>query len=142
MTHWPGVLFKGIGRRTFPTNASINQSRRVEACTRTSMIEKTAKAWLYAGEVPEHGLQTVPEPVEGELPEFVQKYLYREGLQVVMFVNRKHPFCEGLHIVPKSKRTKEGLDLFLVAVGGAAAAEEAACEKWPTGHPGWKLAVI
>ena len=79
-----------------------------------------------ADEVPEHGRQSIPEPVEGELPEFVQKYLDRKGLQVVAFVNREHPFYEGLHTAPTSKRAKAGLALFLIAAGRAAAEEEAA----------------
>src|SRR5436309_9578411 len=71
-----------IGRFGFGLpNASINQTRRVEVYTRTSPTEKIVKAWLAASEIPEHGLQRIPAPEEGDLPEFVKQYLHRNNWQ-------------------------------------------------------------
>lgn len=61
-------------------NASINQTRLVEVYTKVAGAPAITKAWLDARQVKEHGLQEIPEPVEAELPEFVQTYLDKKGL--------------------------------------------------------------
>jgi hypothetical protein len=61
-------------------NASINQTRLVEVYTKVAGAPKITKAWLDAREVKDHGLQEIPEPVEAELPAFVQIYLDKKGL--------------------------------------------------------------
>lgn len=70
-----------IGRFGFGLpNSSINQTLRTEVYTRTEKSEKITKAWLDATDVPEHGLQTIPPPEQGELPQFVRRYLDRNGI--------------------------------------------------------------
>jgi Histidine kinase-, DNA gyrase B-, and HSP90-like ATPase len=54
-------------------NASINQTRRVEVYTKTVDAKKISMAWLDINEVSETGLQTVEEPIEAELPDFVAR---------------------------------------------------------------------
>lgn len=61
-------------------NASINQTRLVEVYTKVTGAATITKAWLDVHEVPEHGPQRIPEPVESTLPEFVQRYLDKRGL--------------------------------------------------------------
>jgi hypothetical protein len=61
-------------------NASINQTRLVEVYTKVAGASVVTKAWLDARHVKSHGLQTIPEPVEAELPGFVQSYLDKNGL--------------------------------------------------------------
>lgn len=78
-THFEDPHF--IGRFGFGLpNASINQTRRVEVFTRTSAKEPITKAWLDADDYPEHGMQEIPEPVDGELPEFVRTYIEQNNL--------------------------------------------------------------
>lgn len=73
-THFEEPEF--IGRFGFGLpNASINQTRLVEVYTRTSGKQAFTKAWLDITNVSEHGIQTIPEPVESELPPFVERYL-------------------------------------------------------------------
>ncbi|HEY6159280.1 MAG TPA: ATP-binding protein [Gemmatimonadales bacterium] len=64
-------------------NASINQTRRVEVYTRTSGSEPFMKAWLdindYAGE---GSSQSVPPPVQSDLPPFVKGYLERNKVSL------------------------------------------------------------
>lgn len=75
-THFDEPNF--IGRFGFGLpNASINQTRRVEVYTRTTKEEDISLAWLDANELPEHGLQKIPEPKKAELPPFVTEYLGR-----------------------------------------------------------------
>lgn len=79
-THFDELGF--IGRFGFGLpNSSINQTLRTEVYTRTDKAEKITKAWLDATDVPEHGLQTIPPPGNGELPAFVRKYLDRNGMK-------------------------------------------------------------
>jgi hypothetical protein len=61
-------------------NASINQTRLVEVYTKVAGATAVTKAWLDARDVKAHGLQTIPEPVEASLPQFVQVYLDKQGL--------------------------------------------------------------
>jgi Histidine kinase-, DNA gyrase B-, and HSP90-like ATPase len=59
-------------------NASINQTRRVEVYTRISKGEAWTKAWLDIGEYSGEGsTQSIPEPKQANLPEFVTRYLER-----------------------------------------------------------------
>lgn len=61
-------------------NASINQTKQVEVYTKVAGANAITKAWLDVRDVKAHGLQTVPDPIEAELPEFVQAYLDSKGL--------------------------------------------------------------
>lgn len=61
-------------------NASINQTRLVEVYTKITGAKTVTKAWLDARDVKDHGLQEISEPIESELPAFVQKYLDKKGL--------------------------------------------------------------
>lgn len=90
-THFDDPSFIGKFGFGLP-NASINQTKRVEVYTRTSEDEPFAKAWLDIRDYNDFGVQSVPEPVESELPEFVQRYLDRRGWDlehgtVVVWVN-------------------------------------------------------
>jgi hypothetical protein len=61
-------------------NASINQSRRVEVYTRTRADEPVTMAWLDIEEYTGEGtVQRIPEPVQAELPAFVQRHLKEQG---------------------------------------------------------------
>lgn len=61
-------------------NASINQTRLVEVYTKVAGETSVTKAWLDARDVKAHGLQTIPDPVEAKLPDFVQTYMDKQGL--------------------------------------------------------------
>ncbi len=79
-THFddPGFIGKfGFGL----PNASINQTRLVEVYTRIDGAKVITKAILDARDVKDHGVQTIGEPVDADLPEFVQTYLDRAGLK-------------------------------------------------------------
>lgn len=78
-THFDDPAFIGKFGFGLP-NASINQTRLVEVYTRVAGTPKITKAWLDARQVKEHGLQEIPEPIEAELPDFVQTYLDKKGL--------------------------------------------------------------
>ncbi|MEX2374455.1 MAG: ATP-binding protein [Dehalococcoidia bacterium] len=78
-THFDDPSFIGKFGFGLP-NASINQTRLVEVYTKTADASAITKAWLDVREVREHGLQSIAEPVEAELPGFVQKYLDKQGL--------------------------------------------------------------
>lgn len=79
-THFDEPNF--IGRFGFGLpNASINQTRRVEVYTRTNKTSPITLAWLDANDFPETGLQTIPEPVSAELPDFVKNYLSKNNLK-------------------------------------------------------------
>lgn len=79
-THFddPGFIGKfGFGL----PNASINQTRLVEVYTKTANADVVTKAVLDARAVKEHGVQTIGEPIDADLPEFVQTYLDRNALK-------------------------------------------------------------
>lgn len=78
-THFddPGFIGKfGFGL----PNASINQTRLVEVYTKTAGAGVVTRARLDAREVKDHGLQTIGEPIDATLPDFVQAYLDKSGL--------------------------------------------------------------
>ena len=78
-THFDDPAFIGKFGFGLP-NASINQTRLVEVYTKVAGAMAVTKAWLDAREVKAHGLQSISDPVEAALPEFVQTYLDRQGL--------------------------------------------------------------
>lgn len=90
-THFddPGFIGKfGFGL----PNASINQTRLVEVYTKTAESTTITKAMLDARAVKDHGLQSIGEPENAKLPDFVQSYLDKVGLAfehgtVVVWVN-------------------------------------------------------
>lgn len=61
-------------------NASINQTRIVEVYTKTADATVVTRAKLDAREFKPHGLQSIQPPEDAELPEFVQKYMDKEGI--------------------------------------------------------------
>ena len=73
-THFDDPSFIGKFGFGLP-NASINQTRRVELYTRTKKDEPFTKAWLNLDDYKSFDQQSVPEPVTGELPDFVKRYL-------------------------------------------------------------------
>lgn len=78
-THFDDPAFIGKFGFGLP-NASINQTRLVEVYTKTADAKAVTKAVLDVRKVREHGVQTIDEPVEAALPEFVQAYLDKQGL--------------------------------------------------------------
>ena len=69
-----------IGRFGFGLpNSSINQTRLVEVYSRTAEDEPIYKCRLNIDEFVEFGIESIPEPAEADLPEFVQRYLERNG---------------------------------------------------------------
>ena len=71
---------KHIGRFGFGLpNSSINQTRLVEVYSRTAEDEPIYKCRLNIDEFVEVGIESIPEPAEADLPEFVQRYLERNG---------------------------------------------------------------
>lgn len=62
-------------------NASINQTRLVEVYTRVAGATAITRTRLDVRQVQQHGLQSIEPPVEADLPDFVQTYLDRKGLQ-------------------------------------------------------------
>jgi hypothetical protein len=78
-THFDDPAFIGKFGFGLP-NASINQTRLVDVYTKIAGEEKVFKATLDARQVAEYGLQEIPEPVEAELPTFVQEYMQRHEL--------------------------------------------------------------
>ncbi|WP_161140221.1 ATP-binding protein [Propylenella binzhouense] len=78
-THFDDPSFIGKFGFGLP-NASINQTRQVEVYTRTKADEPITMAKLDVREVKQHGLQTIGDPVEASLPDFVQAYLDKHGL--------------------------------------------------------------
>lgn len=60
-------------------NASINQTTKVAVYTRTDADEPINVVALDLDAFGEHGVQQIPEPVEGELPEFVSQALNKLG---------------------------------------------------------------
>lgn len=59
-------------------NASINQTTHVAVYTRTDADEPITVVRLNLDDYKEYGLQEVPEPEEGDLPEFVEQFLQKE----------------------------------------------------------------
>lgn len=60
-------------------NASINQAKKVEVYTRTGKSKRIIKAWLDLDDYKSFDRQSVPEPVEAELPDFVSRYMEKSG---------------------------------------------------------------
>jgi hypothetical protein len=88
-THFEDPNFIGKFGFGLP-NASINQTRRVEVYTLAKGTSEIYRAWLDLDEATsEFGLQTIPEPTQAELPDFVKKYLkdnkltFKHGTAVV-----------------------------------------------------------
>jgi hypothetical protein len=73
-THFDDPNFIGKFGFGLP-NASINQTKVVEVYTRTDKKELVTKAWLDLDTYKDYVQQSVPEPVEADLPEFVQRHL-------------------------------------------------------------------
>lgn len=73
-THFDDPSFIGKFGFGLP-NASINQTKQVEVYTKVAGANAITKAWLDVRDVRSHGLQSIPDTVEAELPEFVQVYL-------------------------------------------------------------------
>jgi Histidine kinase-, DNA gyrase B-, and HSP90-like ATPase len=61
-------------------NASINQTRNVEVYTRTAKAKPITKAWLNLDDYKSFDQQSVPEPVQADLPDFVKRYIKKAGL--------------------------------------------------------------
>lgn len=79
-THFDDPSFIGKFGFGLP-NSSINQTRRVEVYTKTADSKKIYKAVLDVNEVPMHGMQSVQEPVEDDLPAFVKQHLKDEKFE-------------------------------------------------------------
>lgn len=77
-THFDDPAFIGKFGFGLP-NASINQTKLVEVYTKIEGAKTITKAVLDARQVQEHGIQEIGEPIEAELPEFVQRYLDKQG---------------------------------------------------------------
>lgn len=60
-------------------NASINQTTKVAVYTRTDPSEPITVVEFDLDAFDEHGLQSIPEPTEGELPDFVSDALKRQN---------------------------------------------------------------
>lgn len=70
----------GIGRFGFGLpNASINQTKLVEVYSRVNSADPIYKAWLDLSEFGDYEQQSVLEPVEAELPDFVAAHLKRSA---------------------------------------------------------------
>lgn len=80
-THFDDPNFIGKFGFGLP-NASINQTQRVEVYTRTEKTERWTKAWLDINDYKGFGTQTIPMPVQGDLPKFVESYLKQEGIRL------------------------------------------------------------
>jgi hypothetical protein len=79
-THFDDPSF--IGRFGFGLpNASINQTEIVEVYTKTVDAKAITKAWLDINEMGEFEIQSIPEPREEALPDFVRRHLDRQGLR-------------------------------------------------------------
>ena len=88
-THFDEPTFIGKFGFGLP-NASINQTRTTEVYTRTK--DGTFKAELDINKFQQYGLQSIPEPVPSDLPEFVKAHLKRQKWDfktgtVVVWVN-------------------------------------------------------
>ena len=78
-THFDDPAFIGKFGFGLP-NASINQTQLVEVYTKVEGVGTITKATLDARHVSQHGVQTIGEPEEADLPAFVQRYLDKQGL--------------------------------------------------------------
>ncbi|MBI3302530.1 MAG: ATP-binding protein [Deltaproteobacteria bacterium] len=90
-THFDDANFIGKFGFGLP-NASINQTRLTEVYTRTRKQDSITKAWLNLDDYDDYTLQSIPEPTIGDLPDFVKRYMKKEGLNfdqgtVVVWVN-------------------------------------------------------
>ena len=80
-THFDDPNFIGKFGFGLP-NSSINQTRRTEVFTRISGDQSFVRACLDLDKYSEFNTQTIPEPVEAELPDFVQRYLKFGSLKI------------------------------------------------------------
>jgi len=78
-THFDDPHFIGKFGFGLP-NASINQTKLVEIYTRTSQRDPITKAWLNLDDYGDYTQQSIPEPMTGDLPDFVKRYMKKEGL--------------------------------------------------------------
>src|SRR4051812_4245110 len=80
-THFDDPEFIGKFGFGLP-NASINQTKRVEVYTRVSGSQPFAVATLDIDTFAEYGLQSIPEPKDGDLPDFVAGYVERNQIDL------------------------------------------------------------
>ena len=80
-THFDDPNFIGKFGFGLP-NSSINQTRRTEVYSRADGKQPFIMACLDLDKYSEFNTQTIPEPVEAELPEFVQRYLKFHNLKI------------------------------------------------------------
>lgn len=80
-THFDDPNFIGKFGFGLP-NSSINQTRRTEVYTRTSGDQPFIMACLDLDKYSEFNTQTIPEPTEAELPDFVQRYFKFHNLEI------------------------------------------------------------
>ena len=90
-THYDDPAFIGKFGFGLP-NASINQTRKTEVYTRMNGDASFTKATLDIDTFAEFGAQSIPEPVQSDLPIFVQTYIALNNLDlthgtVVVWVN-------------------------------------------------------
>ncbi|MCY4179423.1 MAG: ATP-binding protein [Litoreibacter sp.] len=81
-THFDDHKFIGKFGFGLP-NASINQTTKVAVYTRTDADEPISVVALDLDAFGEHGVQQIPEPAEGYLPEFVVQALDKLGREFV-----------------------------------------------------------
>jgi len=80
-THFDDHSF--IGRFGFGLpNSSINQTRHVDVYSRTSGDQPLMRGTLDITEPSKFGVQSIDEPVEAELPNFIQEYVKKVGLDL------------------------------------------------------------
>jgi hypothetical protein len=77
-THFDDPNFIGKFGFGLP-NASINQTKKIEVYTRTSKKEQITKAFLNLDDFKTFDQQSVPPPVQADLPDSVKKYLKKSG---------------------------------------------------------------
>lgn len=77
-THFDDPNFIGKFGFGLP-NASINQTKKVEVYTRCAKKDAITKAWLNLDDFKSFEQQSVPAPIEGDLPDFVKRYLKKQG---------------------------------------------------------------
>jgi hypothetical protein len=80
-THFEDPSFIGKFGFGLP-NASVNQTKRTEVYTRTSVAEPFTNVWLDIVEVTQDGLHAIPEPKIADPPSFVQHYLDDQGIEI------------------------------------------------------------
>lgn len=79
-THFDDPNFIGKFGFGLP-NASINQTRKVEVYTRTKKTDPITMSWLNLDDYRSFDQQCVPEPVHADLPDFIKKYMKKNGLE-------------------------------------------------------------